>query len=118
MNRDYIFVYASESDIRNFKPNFSLLAKLGRYLCITAPGDKCDFVSRFFTCNGIDEDPVTGSSHSTLIPYWSKRLGKNKMLAQQLSERGGELRCEYLGERVLISGQAKTYMHGKLFLPE
>jgi predicted PhzF superfamily epimerase YddE/YHI9 len=116
--RDYMFVYASEEDIRNAKPNFHLLAKLGRYSCITAPGKECDFVSRFFCPgDGVDEDPVTGSAHSMLIPYWAKRLGKNKMVARQLSERGGELRCEDMGERVLISGQAQTYMQGKLFLP-
>ena len=119
IKRDYMFVYSSEEDIRNAKPNFHLLAKLGRYLCITAPGHECDFVSRFFCAgDGVDEDPVTGSAHSMLIPYWAKRLGKKKMLARQLSERGGELRCEDNGERVLISGQAQTYMHGKLFLPE
>ncbi len=119
VKRDYMFVYDREEDVRNAKPNFHLLSKLGRYLCITAPGNDCDFVSRFFCAgDGVDEDPVTGSAHSMLIPYWAKRLGKNKMLARQLSERGGELRCEYMGERVLISGQAKTYMQGKIFLPE
>ncbi len=118
LKRDYMFVYASEDDVRNAIPNFSLLTKLERYLCITAPGSDCDFVSRFFCAgDGVDEDPVTGSAHSMLIPYWSKRLGKNKMVARQLSERGGELRCEYLGKRVLISGQTQTYMQGKIFLP-
>jgi PhzF family phenazine biosynthesis protein len=117
--RDLLFVYETEDDIRGIKPDFSLLGRLKRYMCITAPGKNCDFVSRFFCAgDGVEEDPVTGSAHSMLIPYWAKRLGKNQMLAQQLSKRGGELRCEYLGERVLIGGQAKTYMHGKIFLPD
>jgi PhzF family phenazine biosynthesis protein len=117
--RDYMFVYESEDDIRKIKPAFTTLGKLDRYVCITAPGKDCDFVSRFFCAgDGVDEDPVTGSAHSMLIPYWAKRLGKTKMLARQLSERGGELRCEYLGERVLIGGQAKTYMQGRVFLPD
>jgi predicted PhzF superfamily epimerase YddE/YHI9 len=119
VKRDYMFVYEREEDIRNVKPDFTLLGKLGRYLCITAPGKDCDFVSRFFCAgDGIEEDPVTGSAHSMLIPYWTKRLGKTQMLARQLSERGGELHCEFLGERVLIGGQAETYMQGKIFLPE
>jgi predicted PhzF superfamily epimerase YddE/YHI9 len=116
--RDYMFVYLREEDVRNAKPDFSILSKLDKFVCITAPGNECDFVSRFFCPgDGMSEDPVTGSAHSMLIPYWAKRLGKTKMLARQISERGGELKCEYLGERVFISGQAKTYMQGKIFLP-
>ncbi len=118
LKRDYMFVYEREEDIRKIEPNFHLLAKLAHYVCITAPGDECDFVSRFFCAgDGVDEDPVTGSAHSMLIPYWAKRLGKSRMLARQLSGRGGELRCEDKGDRVLISGQAQTYMQGKIFLP-
>ena len=119
VKRDYLFVFDSEDEIRAVKPDFKLLGQLGRWVCITAPGKDCDFVSRFF-CPGDahEEDPVTGSAHSMLIPYWAGRLGKNRMLARQLSERGGELRCEYQGERVLISGQARTYMKGTIFLQE
>ncbi len=119
VKRDYMFVYEKEEDVRDAKPDFGLLKKLDRYLCITAPGKDCDFVSRFFCAgDGIEEDPVTGSAHSMLIPYWAKKLGKTKMLARQLSQRGGELQCEFLGERVLIGGQAQTYMQGKIFLPD
>lgn len=119
VKRDYMFVYEDEGDIRNAKPDFSLLGRLKRYLCITAPGKDCDFVSRFFCVgDGVEEDPVTGSAHSMLIPYWTKRLGKTRMLARQLSGRGGELRCEFLGERVHIAGQTQTYMQGKVFLPD
>lgn len=117
--RDYMFVYASEDDIRDIKPNFSLLGQLDKYVCITAPGKTCDFVSRFFCAgDGVEEDPVTGSAHSMLIPYWAQKLGKTKMQARQISTRGGDLRCEFLGERVLIAGQAQTYLQGKIFLPD
>jgi PhzF family phenazine biosynthesis protein len=118
VKRDYMFVFESEKDIRAIKPDFRRLAQLDRWVSISAPGENCDFVSRFF-CPGdaLEEDPVTGSAHSMLIPYWSERLGKTKMLARQLSERGGELRCELVGDRVHISGQARTYMQGKVFLP-
>jgi predicted PhzF superfamily epimerase YddE/YHI9 len=119
LKRDYMFVYEREEDVRDAKPDFKTLNKAGKYICITAPGKDCDFVSRFFCAgDGVDEDPVTGSTHSMLIPYWAKRLGKNQMLARQLSERGGTLRCELLGDRVHIGGQAKTYMQGKIFVPE
>jgi len=117
--RDYMFIYDNEDDIRNARPDFTKLHQLDKYLCITAPGKDCDFVSRFFCAgDGVEEDPVTGSTHSMLIPYWAKKLGKTKMLARQLSARAGELRCEFLGARVLIGGQAKTYMQGKIFLPD
>jgi PhzF family phenazine biosynthesis protein len=119
VKRDYMFVYESEDDVRHIKPDFNMLGKLDKYVCITAPGKDCDFVSRFFCAgDGVDEDPVTGSAHSMLIPYWAEKLGKKKMLARQISERGGELRCEFLGERVLISGQAQTYLQGKIFVPD
>ena len=119
VKRDYMFVYEHEEDVQSAKPDFGLLIKVGRRLCITAPGKDCDFVSRFFCPEdkSAQEDPVTGSAHSMMIPYWSKRLGKTRMLARQLSERGGELRCEFLGDRVHISGQAQTFMQGKIFVP-
>ncbi|WP_114193820.1 PhzF family phenazine biosynthesis protein [Edaphovirga cremea] len=115
--RDYLLVLENEQAVRNVNPDFSLLGQAGKCVCITAAGDDCDFVSRFF-CPGDahQEDPVTGSTHTMLIPFWSKRLGKQQMMARQLSARGGELRCEYTGDRVLISGQARTYLQGSLFL--
>ena len=86
-------------------------------IILTAPGNNCDFVSRFFAPKlGIQEDPVTGSTHCELIPYWSKRLNKKDMIARQLSKRGGELYCSYLGDRVIIGGKAITYMQGELLL--
>ena len=79
----------------------------------TAPGKNCDFVSRFFAPKvGVPEDPVTGSAHSTLIPYWARKLGKHKLHALQISRRGGELFCEDMGEKVSIGGRAVTYLDG------
>jgi len=84
---------------------------------VTAPGEKVDFVSRFFAPKvGVPEDPVTGSAHNTLIPYWAKKLGKTKLHARQISERGGELFCELRGERVKISGSAVKYLEGEIFI--
>ena len=95
-----------------------MLKGLGaRGVAITAPGNDVDFVSRFFAPNiGIDEDPVTGSVHCSLTPYWSKRLDKKQMVAHQISQRGGELHCTNAGERILISGQAVEYLKGKITL--
>jgi predicted PhzF superfamily epimerase YddE/YHI9 len=84
---------------------------------VTAPGDESDFVSRFFAPqSGIDEDPVTGSAHTTLTPYWAAKLGKNELTAQQLSSRRGWLKCRLEGDRVKISGQARAYMSGEIEL--
>jgi PhzF family phenazine biosynthesis protein len=114
--RDYLAVFPSQADIQAIQPDqeqLALLECLG--IIVTAPGEGVDFVSRFFApCAGIPEDPVTGSSHCTLIPYWAKRLGKTKMTARQLSTRGGELFCSLVGERVKIGGQAVTYLTGEL----
>ncbi len=119
IKRDYLFVFENEEDICSLQPDFQILSHLNRRICVTSPGKNCDFVSRFFPARkGATEDPVTGSAHSMLIPFWAKRFNKTKMYARQLSERGGELLCEILGERVLISGQACTYMQGKIFIPE
>jgi len=121
--RDFIFVYENEEIIRNMKPDFGKLKEVRqdgkhRWAIITAPGTDCDFVSRFFCAgDGIDEDPVTGSAHCTLVPYWAKRLGKTSFFARQISARGGELRCELKGDRVFIAGQAVTYMQGQIFVP-
>ena len=86
-------------------------------MIVTAPGRSVDFVSRFFApTSGIDEDPVTGSAHCTLIPYWAKRLGKDRLEARQVSERIGELRCELRGERVRIGGSVRPYLEGTIEL--
>lgn len=113
---DFMFIHASQSEIENINPDFGMLAQLGgRGVIITAMGNEVDFVSRFFAPQtGIDEDPVTGSAHTTLTPYWSRVLGKKKLTARQLSLRGGDLVCENLGERVKISGKAKTYLVGEI----
>ena len=113
---DYLAVFDREQDIKALAPDFDMLARLdARGTIVTALGDDCDFVSRFFAPqSGIPEDPVTGSTHCALIPYWSKRLGKQTLHARQLSKRGGELFCEDRGERVGIGGNAVTYVEGKL----
>ncbi len=118
-SRDYFLVYESEADIINLKPDFALMAKLDVIgIIVTAPGEEVDFVSRFFapSCS-VPEDPVTGSAHCTLIPYWAKRLDKNSMHAYQLSARKGEIWCENKADRVLISGKAITYLRGEIFVP-
>jgi PhzF family phenazine biosynthesis protein len=115
-SRDYLMVFADEGDIGDMKPDFVRMlnwACLG--VIVTAPGKKVDFVSRFFAPRaGVNEDPVTGSSHSTLIPYWAKRLKKINLHAMQLSERGGELFCQDAGDRVKIGGKAVTYLRGEI----
>jgi PhzF family phenazine biosynthesis protein len=115
---DFMFVYETEEEVLNVVPNFRTIASLPvRGVIITAPGSQVDFVSRFFgPQSGIDEDPVTGSAHTTLIPYWAKRLGKDDLAAIQLSKRKGLLACKNLGERVLISGKARTYMIGDIYV--
>jgi PhzF family phenazine biosynthesis protein len=115
---DYFAVFEREEDVAAIKPDFELLTQFDtRGVVVTAPGNDCDFVSRFFApAAGIPEDPVTGSTHCALIPYWSKRLGKRTLHARQLSKRGGELFCEDRGERVGIGGNAMTYVEGKLSL--
>ncbi len=113
--RDYFCVFEKEEDVRALKPDFALLNTLDEKVIVTAPGSDCDFVSRFFAPTaGVPEDPVTGSAHCTLIPYWANRLGKKKMLARQVSRRGGELFCELAGERVLIGGKAVLYSRGRI----
>ena len=117
-SRDYFLVYESESDIRDISPDFFVLSKMDTVgVIVTAPGDNSDFVSRFFAPGaGIPEDPVTGSAHCNLIPYWAEKLGKNELHAYQLSSRKGELWCELQGDRVLMSGKAVTYMKGEIFI--
>ncbi len=112
-SRDYMAVFDTELEVRSLAPDFKALAKLDRMVIVTAPGDQADFVSRFFAPgHGVDEDPVTGSAHSTLIPYWAKRLGKSELYAWQVSRRGGELFCEDRGPRVTIAGRAVPYLEG------
>lgn len=115
---DYLLVFNNEEEILNLAPNFDKVAKLqARGVIATARGNQTDFVSRFFAPqSGINEDPVTGSAHTSLIPYWAKELNKTTFSAIQLSERRGYLDCELLGNRIRISGQAKCYLIGNIFL--
>lgn len=114
--RDYLVLLESEQSVKNLKPDFAELSRLDQAsVIVTARGEKVDFVSRFFAPSfGIPEDPVTGSAHCTLIPFWSKRLNKTKLIARQVSARGGELICEDKGERVKIAGEAALYLEGEI----
>jgi PhzF family phenazine biosynthesis protein len=100
------------------RPDFNALSKIDALgIIVTAPGDNSDFVSRFFApAAGINEDPVTGSAHCNLIPYWAEKLKKNELYAFQVSDRLGELWCELRGDRVLMSGKAVTYMKGEIYI--
>ncbi|MEP7377868.1 MAG: PhzF family phenazine biosynthesis protein [Chitinophagaceae bacterium] len=116
---DYMLIFQSESDIANISANLPIIEKLKevRGVIVSAKGDSADFVSRFFAPqSGIPEDPVTGSAHTSLTPYWAKRLGKDELDALQLSARKGFLKCKNLVSRVEISGKAKTFMAGRIFL--
>jgi PhzF family phenazine biosynthesis protein len=115
-HRDLLVELNKEEDVKNAKPDFTALNKMGEKIIITAPGiEGIDFVSRFFAPSvGINEDPVTGSAHSQLIPFWSEKLNKKKMHARQLSQRGGELWLGYWGDRVTIAGQCVFYMKGEI----
>ena len=117
-SRDYFLVYESEQDITGMTPDFFALSKLDTVgVIVTAAGNTADFVSRFFApAAGIPEDPVTGSAHCNLIPYWANVLGKNKLHAYQLSARKGELWCENKGDRVLMTGRAVTYLKGEIYI--
>ena len=116
--RDYLAVYPDVATVRALAPDADGLMKLDRHaVIVTAPGEDCDFVSRFFAPKvGIYEDPVTGSAHCTLVPYWSERLGKTNLFARQVSARGGALWCEDRGERVRIAGHAVVYLEGEITL--
>jgi predicted PhzF superfamily epimerase YddE/YHI9 len=115
---DYVAVYDSEAAILGLDPDMSRLRKLDlRGVCVTAKGRDVDFVSRFFAPKfGVPEDPVTGSAHCELAPYWAQRLGSNRLRARQLSSRGGQVFCEVNGDRVKLSGRAVTFMEGEIFL--
>ncbi|MEJ8757334.1 PhzF family phenazine biosynthesis protein [Pontibacter sp. H259] len=113
---DYLLIFDSQEDVAGFNPDTNLVNSVeARGVIVSAPGNGVDFVSRFFCPQvGIVEDPVTGSAHTTLTPYWSKKLGKQVMTAKQLSARQGDLTCEYLGARVKIAGKAVTYLTGEI----
>ena len=113
---DYLLLFDSEETIQRFQPDISLLLSTNaRGIIVTAKGTTVDFVSRFFApVVGVNEDPVTGSAHTTLIPFWSKRLNKTEMTALQVSTRGGQLWCTLSGDRVLIAGKAVTYLRGEI----
>jgi PhzF family phenazine biosynthesis protein len=115
-SRDWFTVYERETDIAAIKPDFAALRRLDRAVIVTAPGSGgVDFVSRFFApWAGIDEDPVTGSAHCQLIPYWAQRLGKTRLAARQISARGGTLSCALEGDRVTIAGEARLYLEGAI----
>jgi len=117
-SRDYFVVYDTEEEITELSPDMFALSKMDTVgIIVTAPGKNSDFVSRFFAPGaGIPEDPVTGSAHCNLIPYWAKIFGKDKLHAYQLSARKGELWCELKGDRVLMSGKAVTYLKGEILV--
>ncbi|HMG81738.1 MAG TPA: PhzF family phenazine biosynthesis protein [Ferruginibacter sp.] len=113
-NRDVLVELLNEEAVKNCQPDFGLMKRFTDKMIITAPGKKVDFVSRFFGPGvGVDKDPVTGSAHSQLIPFWSEKLNQKKLHALQLSARGGEIWCEQAGERVLMGGNAVYYMKGE-----
>ncbi len=116
--RDYLLVYRTAEEVRALRPSMLGLMDIDRFaVIVTAPGDATgvDFVSRFFApAKGVPEDPVTGSAHCTLIPYWAERLGKTRMEARQVSARGGALLCELNGDRVRIGGEAVLYLRGRI----
>jgi predicted PhzF superfamily epimerase YddE/YHI9 len=115
--RDCLVVYDTAADVAALEPDLTALGKVDCWAAIvTAPGDNgIDFVSRFFApAQGVPEDPVTGSAHCTLVPYWAKRLGKTQLEARQVSQRGGALRCALNGDRVSIGGKAVTYLEGQI----
>jgi len=115
--RDYLVELTDEEAVRLLQPDIQKLFSLGTHVIVTAEGTTCDFVSRFFAPSaGIEEDPVTGSAHSQLTPFWSERLNKKNLFARQLSKRGGELWCEQNGERVQISGKCAFYLKGEIIL--
>jgi PhzF family phenazine biosynthesis protein len=118
-SRDLMAVFAEEADVRRLAPDPVRLAALDAFgVIVTAPGSASDFVSRFFAPRqGVPEDPVTGSSHCTLVPYWAEQLRKTRLHALQVSHRGGELHCELRGDRVRIAGRAVRYLEGAIEVP-
>lgn len=119
-SRDYFVVLENEEQVANLNPDFTALSKLdGLGVIVTAPGDAADAVSRcFFPKAGVNEDPVTGSAHCNIIPYWSEQLGKQELVCKQLSARGGTLVCVNKGNRVWMSGKCYLFLDGHIYLPQ
>jgi len=119
-SRDYLAVFESQAEVAALAPDMDLLTQLDCLgIIVTAPGEDSDFVSRFFAPRaGVPEDPVTGSSHCSLIPFWAGRLGKSELFARQISRRGGEIFCRHLGDRVGIGGRAIVYSRGEIEISE
>ena len=117
-SRDYFLAYETEQDILDIQPNFAEMMKIDAVgFIVTAKGETSDFVSRFFAPEvGVFEDPVTGSAHCNLIPYWAEKLGKTELYGKQISARGGELFCELVGDRVKIGGNAVLYLKGEIYI--
>jgi len=115
---DYLLLFESEQIIKELKPDFALLSQLPlRGVIVTAPGDEVDFVSRWFGPNvGVNEDPVTGSAHTSLTPYWANKLDKTLLTAKQVSRRGGDIECQLRNDKVLLRGKAKLYMKGEIYI--
>ena len=115
-SRDYFIVLPNEEAVRNVEPDYTLMKELDSVgVIVTAKGHEADVVSRcFYPGAGIPEDPVTGSAHCNIVPYWSGKLGKTNLLCRQLSPRGGDLRCEYQGDRVLMSGNCVLFLQGEI----
>jgi len=113
---DYLAVFEDAASVRELRPDFALLGQLDRRgVIVTVPGERVDFVSRFFSPKlGVPEDPVCGSAHGTLAPYWAGRFGRMRLRAFQVSRRGGHLVCEWRGERVVVAGRAVTYLRGEI----
>jgi PhzF family phenazine biosynthesis protein len=113
----YLFIFRTEADVIDLRPDFAELASFPRTVIVTAPGDKADFVSRYFApSKGVPEDPVTGSAHCTLVPYWSQRLEKTNLTARQVSRRGGDLLCKLRGDNVQVAGRAVLYLEGAIWI--
>lgn len=115
---DYLLIFENELQIQNIEPKISEITKIeARGIIVSSKSDNYDFISRFFGPNcGVNEDPVTGSAHTTLTPFWAENLGKTKLIAKQISKRGGVLECELKNDRILISGKCKTYLKGEIFI--
>lgn len=115
---DYLLIFKNEHQIQNIEPNIPEIAKIdARGIIASSISENFDFVSRFFGPNcDVNEDPVTGSAHTTLTPFWAEKLGKTKLTAKQISKRGGVLECELKNDRILIGGKCKTYLKGEIFI--
>lgn len=117
-SRDLLVELEDQDSVRACRPDFAQILQTGQKIIITARGDQVDFVSRFFAPTvGVNEDPVTGSAHSQLIPFWSQKLKKEKMTAEQLSRRGGKIFCTQRGDRVLMAGNCVSFMEGEIEIP-